>query len=422
MKKLLCILLVLFVMTLALSGCQNSGSNSPAANNPSDGNEDQNPSGGNENQNPSGGNENQNPSGGNENQNPSEPEPEKYTVKWIDKDGNVLFEQQLDGGEIPSYSYTVTDTAEWDYTFIGWAKTANGETLSKIPALTENTEYYAVVKAEKMKYTVTFNSKGGSAVSSQTVEYGTLAEIPQKPKLDGYKFIGWSTSDTTDVLVDFEEEITENTEYFAIWQKVVDVKALLKALLEGYTLNPLEYIPESMLAGYKANLVNADDIVTDYSSFVNVSDISYGYGEQWHMVIDNLEQSMLFFNVLSIVETVSTSSVTAFNNYFDENPDDTAHHEFAVGTYNVTISFDGKTIFYVLDFTADLPVFGTQTAQIALAMDSESGEKTARIQLGDANALTYTVRENGYEFVEATPCDMFPHTAHCEVVTKLVRK
>ncbi|MBQ1228511.1 MAG: class I SAM-dependent RNA methyltransferase, partial [Firmicutes bacterium] len=30
--------------------------------------------------------------------------------------------------------------------------------------------------------------------------------------------------------------------------------------------------------------------------------------------------------------------------------------------------------------------------------------------------------ENGYEFVEATPCDMFPHTAHCEVVTKLVRK
>jgi 23S rRNA (uracil1939-C5)-methyltransferase len=28
---------------------------------------------------------------------------------------------------------------------------------------------------------------------------------------------------------------------------------------------------------------------------------------------------------------------------------------------------------------------------------------------------------NGYEFVEATPCDMFPWTGHCEVVTLLVK-
>ena len=31
-------------------------------------------------------------------------------------------------------------------------------------------------------------------------------------------------------------------------------------------------------------------------------------------------------------------------------------------------------------------------------MDAESGEKTVRIQLGDANALAYTVKENSYEF------------------------
>ena len=30
--------------------------------------------------------------------------------------------------------------------------------------------------------------------------------------------------------------------------------------------------------------------------------------------------------------------------------------------------------------------------------------------------------EKGYEFVEATPCDMFPHTAHCEVVSLLQKK
>ena len=32
-----------------------------------------------------------------------------------------------------------------------------------------------------------------------------------------------------------------------------------------------------------------------------------------------------------------------------------------------------------------------------------------------------TVKGEGFEFKEATPCDMFPHTAHCEVVSLLVK-
>ena len=322
----------------------------------------------------------------------------KYTVTWIDKDGETISTGLVEEGTVPSCSYSVSDTAEWDYTFTGWATSENGEALASIPAVSGNVTYYARVSAVKQEYTVVFNTQGGSAVASQTVEYGKKATAPESPTYSGHRFMGWSYTSSGSEIVDFDKVITGNTEYYAVWNTGVDPKVLLATLLESYEVNPFAYIPESMRGDYSANLVDADDIVTDYSSFVNTSDIAYGHGEQWHMVVENLEQSKTFFNVLSVIDTLTTTSVAAFNNYIDQNPSDTAHHEFKSGIYSVTINFDGTTIAYVLDYTADLPVLGTQTVQIALKLNSQTNEKTARIQLGDANALTYRTVGNSYEF------------------------
>ncbi len=321
-----------------------------------------------------------------------------YTVKWVDENGNILAEQTVDEGDVPSFSYNAVDTAEWDYTFDGWATTANGSALSSIPVANADATYYALVSATKQRYTVSFNTLGGSTIASQTVEYGDNASLPEVPTYEGYRFVGWSKSSSETVLVDFDAPITGNVEYFAVWNETIDVKGLLSALLDGYNLNPMSYIPASMRFDYGSNLVDSDDIVADYSSFVNVSDITYGFGEQWYMILQNIEQSMTFFNALSVVDLLSTTSITAFNNYFDQNPADTAHYEFESGIYNVTVRFDGQIIFYVVEYTNEFPLIGEVSAQIALAMNSETGEKTARIQLGDANALTYVIRDNSYEF------------------------
>jgi len=275
---------------------------------------------------------------------------------------------------------------------------ADGEVLIEIPEATQNSTYYAKITAVKRKYTVTFNTLGGSSVASQTVEYGSKAAIPDPPAYEGYRFVGWSSSQNEVIEVDFERAITGNTEYFAVWNKILDIKSLLASLLNGYNLNPYAYIPEAMRLDYSKNLVAPEDIVTDYSDFVNVSDITYGFGEQWYMVLNNIDQSMLFFNALTVVETISSTSITAFNNYFDQNPADTAHYTFENGIYNIAIKFDGEVLYYVVDYTANIPTIGNVTAQIAMAMIAETGEKSVRIQLGDANALAYTVRENAYEF------------------------
>ncbi len=43
------------------------------------------------------------------------------------------------------------------------------------------------------QYTVTFDSQGGTAVSAQTVDYGTTISQPADPVLTGYTFAGWFT-------------------------------------------------------------------------------------------------------------------------------------------------------------------------------------------------------------------------------------
>ena len=69
---------------------------------------------------------------------PPEKEPVFYTIKWIDKDGQEISSNSVEEGKIPSCEYIVEDTREWDYTFDGWALSADGDVVSKIPAATQD--------------------------------------------------------------------------------------------------------------------------------------------------------------------------------------------------------------------------------------------------------------------------------------------
>jgi len=116
------------------------------------------------------------------------------------------------------------------------------------------------------------------------------------------------------------------------------------------------------------------------------------------MVVSNLEQSKTFFNVLTVVDALSSASIVAFNNYLDSNPADTEHYTFTQGIYSVTIVYEDGIISYVLDYTTTLPVLGEQTVQIALTYNILTQEKTGRIELGEANALKYEVTNDSYTF------------------------
>ena len=69
-------------------------------------------------------------------------------------------------------------------------------------------------------YTVSFDSKGGTDVPSQTQMYGELLEVPEPPTREGYTFTGWHTDTACMVPWNVEERTIEtDMTLYAGWQQ-----------------------------------------------------------------------------------------------------------------------------------------------------------------------------------------------------------
>ena len=81
-----------------------------------------------------------------------------------------------------------------DYTFNGWfTAVTGGDSVTINKVYTADTTIYArwVATPPPTTYTVTFNSQGGSSVSSQTIEHGSKVAEPPNPTHTGFTFGGW---------------------------------------------------------------------------------------------------------------------------------------------------------------------------------------------------------------------------------------
>jgi len=72
----------------------------------------------------------------------------------------------------------------------------------------------------KTRYTVTFDSQGGTKVNSQKVEKNKTVIKPSNPEKEGYKFIGWYLNGSE---YNFNTKMTKNIVLTAKWEKVEDV-------------------------------------------------------------------------------------------------------------------------------------------------------------------------------------------------------
>ena len=74
-------------------------------------------------------------------------------------------------------------------------------------------------KSTEKKYTITFDSNGGSAVDSQTVKEGGKVAEPTDPTRDGYTFDGWYLSLTDKEKYDFDTKVEKSFTLYAKWSK-----------------------------------------------------------------------------------------------------------------------------------------------------------------------------------------------------------
>lgn len=69
-------------------------------------------------------------------------------------------------------------------------------------------------------FTVTFDSKGGTDVPSQSQMYGEKLELPQPPTREGYTFTGWYTDPGCTLVWDVENRtIEQDVTLYAGWEK-----------------------------------------------------------------------------------------------------------------------------------------------------------------------------------------------------------
>ena len=111
------------------------------------------------------------------------------TAKWTANSYTIAFD--TDGGSAVApitQDYGTTITApeaptKIGYTFMGWTP--------EIPATMPAGDMTLTAQWRINRYTVTFDTNGGSAVASITLDYGTQITAPADPTREGYTFIGW---------------------------------------------------------------------------------------------------------------------------------------------------------------------------------------------------------------------------------------
>ena len=104
-------------------------------------------------------------------------------------DGNAVTDIKLYNDSLTLRGALFTRTG---YTQTGWATVDGGEkvySLDDIYTKNEALTLYPVWNTNK--YTITFDTNGGSEIAPITQDYGTAITAPANPTREGYTFIGW---------------------------------------------------------------------------------------------------------------------------------------------------------------------------------------------------------------------------------------
>jgi uncharacterized repeat protein (TIGR02543 family) len=138
-----------------------------------------------------------------------------YTVTFNSNSGTNVSSSSFDtDGSLDAPS----NPSRAGYTFLGWSDTNGGSaiTFPYAPDVTENITLYALWSANT--YTVTFNSKSGSDVSSSSFDTDGALDAPSAPSRSGYTLLGWSaTEGGSAVTFPYYPGVASNITLYALW-------------------------------------------------------------------------------------------------------------------------------------------------------------------------------------------------------------
>lgn len=146
----------------------------------------------------------------------------KYAVIFHSDGGSVVANQEVIAGQT---AVRPTDPTKEGFTFGHWQNVLSSAMIPWDFDTPINSQTTLIAIWEPIvpvdTFTVTFDSDGGTAVTSQTVVEGSTAEQPVSPTKAGYTFLGWFIGE---LLFDFDTAIESNTTLIAGWEEVVTIE------------------------------------------------------------------------------------------------------------------------------------------------------------------------------------------------------
>ena len=200
-----------------------------------------------------------------------------YTVTWKSQDGQTVLEtdENVPYGTAPSFDLAdpdMQDTAQYDYTFVGWYTSSGSEagTLeSGLPTVTGDTTYYAAFSVDIQRYTVTWKSQDGQETleTDQGVEYGTAPDFnsyePTKDRTAQYTFafVGWATSanQTSGTAENGLQTVAGDVTYYAAFSETVNTYTVAWVTQDGsQVLETDENVPYGTAVSFDGNAPTKD--------------------------------------------------------------------------------------------------------------------------------------------------------------------
>lgn len=144
--------------------------------------------------------------------------PVPYSITY-NLDGGTVSPANPTGYTAESVAIALNRPAKIGYNFTGWSGTGiTGTSMNvTIPAGSTGNRAY-IANWIIASYTVSFNSRGGSSVQSQTIQYNAKVSRPADPTFTGHPFGGWYKDAGYTTLWDFENDrVTADTMLHANW-------------------------------------------------------------------------------------------------------------------------------------------------------------------------------------------------------------
>ena len=243
------------------------------------------------------------------------------------KDGDSEYAKQvLPSGTLATRPDTPATTP--GYTFGGWNKADGTAWDYASDKVTDNITLYAKWAANT--YTITFDTAGGSEIAPITQDYGTVITAPEAPTREGYTFIGWdkeipTTMPAENMTVTAQWKINRYTitfdtaggsEIAPITQEYgTHITAPADPTREGYTFIGWDTeIPTTMPAENITLKARWKDIEKPTGEIIIGTN-------KWHSFLNKLTLGLFFKDTQEVTINASDNSGTVFVSYLVTNRD-----------------------------------------------------------------------------------------------------